>query len=488
MISNWTASSIVERVRRIRYAALAGHDIRREIVVVRRRDLSTSSSAAESLPSSSLDDPHPNPHPPPYGAIRHYMWGTSKKGTIPSKFLEEATPLLPSAASSAFASPASSPPTSSSGDEIVVDHPMRLNFGGVGASLRSFLLGEGGGSDDDDGGVFLERTYCGASGTAMVLGDGRCFVMGSNKNGELGIGRAIKETSRPIRLSIPHPVVKASLGPNFSAALTAPGDLYTFGYGGSRINGLGCLGHGHDVDTQYVPRLVESLVEDGCIVSDVHCGEYSMTILTSEGEVLTCGAGSYGRLGNLETIDQLYPEPVELLGSEDVARIACGHAFSLALSADGIVYAWGRNNEGQLGTGMGLAADMYAMESLPRPVEGALEGREVVRIAAGHSHAAAVTSDGALYTWGMNYTHEPKLETTLLHARVVDVACGQNYTLALDEDGRVYSMGKGKTGVLGLASVRASAYPILVEGIPEEERVVSISCGWAHVACATILK
>ena len=88
----------------------------------------------------------------------------------------------------------------------------------------------------------------------------------------------------------------------------------------------------------------------------------------------------------------------------------------------------------------------------------------------------------------MNYTHEPKLETTLLHTKIVDVACGQNYTLALDEEGRIYSMGKGKTGVLGLASTKTSAYPILVEGIPDEDKVVSMSCGWAHVACTTELK
>ena len=74
---------------------------------------------------------------------------------------------------------------------------MRLNFGYGGgdggggssssSSLRAFLFGEEGGSegvDVDD--VVLERTYCGATGTAMVLEDGRCFVMGSNKNGELG--------------------------------------------------------------------------------------------------------------------------------------------------------------------------------------------------------------------------------------------------------------------------------------------------------------
>jgi alpha-tubulin suppressor-like RCC1 family protein len=250
---------------------------------------------------------------------------------------------------------------------------------------------------------------------------------------------------------------------------------------------MGMLGHG-SMDTFKTPKLVESLIEDGCYAVDVQVGEYSMTVLTTEGEVLTCGSGSYGRLGNLETTDQLYLEPVELMGAEETVQIAGGHAFSLALNSGGIIHAWGRNNEGQLGTGMGLAVDMYAMESIPRPIEGDLEGRRVSRIAAGHTHAAALTTEGELFTWGMNYTHEPKLESSLLHTKIVDVACGQNYTLALDEEGRVYSMGKGKTGVLGLASTKSSAFPILVEGIPAEERVVEMSCGWAHVACVTELK
>ena len=242
------------------------------------------------------------------------------------------------------------------------------------------------------------------------------------------------------------------------------------------------------MDSHPTPTLVNSLIEDGCYASDVHVGEYSMTVLTTEGEVLTCGSGSYGRLGNLETTDQLYLEPVELMGAEDVTQIAGGYAFSLALNSGGIIHAWGRNNEGQLGTGMGLSADIYAMESLPRPIEGLLEGRKVVKIAAGHTHAAAVTSDGELWTWGRNITHEPQKQISLLHAKIVDVACGQNYTLALDEEGRIYSMGKGKTGVLGLASTKASEVPILVEGIPEEERVVSMSAGSAHVACTTELR
>ncbi len=121
------------------------------------------------------------------------MWGTSKKGTIPAKFLVEANSTSSSAAAAAAAAPFVPPGPSTTGEEVVVDHPMRLNFGdgGVGSSssLRAFLFGEEGGqggSEDVNDDIVLERTYCGATGTAMVLEDGRCFVMGSNKNGELG--------------------------------------------------------------------------------------------------------------------------------------------------------------------------------------------------------------------------------------------------------------------------------------------------------------
>ena len=68
-----------------------------------------------------------------------------------------------------------------SGDESVVDHPMRLNLDEL--AFNRFFLGEEEGGESD---ATLEKVYCGASGTAFILSDGRCFVMGSNKNGELG--------------------------------------------------------------------------------------------------------------------------------------------------------------------------------------------------------------------------------------------------------------------------------------------------------------
>jgi alpha-tubulin suppressor-like RCC1 family protein len=32
----------------------------------------------------------------------------------------------------------------------------------------------------------VSKVFCGATGTAFVTGHGKCFVLGSNKNGELG--------------------------------------------------------------------------------------------------------------------------------------------------------------------------------------------------------------------------------------------------------------------------------------------------------------
>jgi alpha-tubulin suppressor-like RCC1 family protein len=145
---------------------------------------------------------------------------------------------------------------------------------------------------------------------------------------------------------LPMPVHSIRLGQTFSALLGTDGELYTFGFGGSSMAGLGNLGHGNG-ESYLEPKLVESLVEDGCLVKDVQVGESHMTVLTTEGEVLTCGAGSYGRLGSFDSMDQLYLEPTELLTS-DVTHIAGGKSFTLALTSDGVVHGWGRNHKGQV--------------------------------------------------------------------------------------------------------------------------------------------
>jgi len=339
--------------------------------------------------------------------------------------------------------------------------------------------------------VKLRKVVCGATDTAYLLSDGTCWVSGENKQGQLGVGHK-DAVHQPVRVELPPDtrtteyIKDVSLGPNSSAWIDDAGDLYTGGFGGSAFAGMGMLGHGNG-DSFFSPKLVESLVEDGCYAKQVQVGESHMTVLTTEGEVLSTGAGSYGRLGNFDTVDQLYLEPVELLSIETgITQIAGGKSFTLALASKaGVVYGWGRNHKGQLGTGLGLAVDMYAMQAVPEPIQAdELLGRRVTSIATGTHHAACITKGGELFWWGMSIHLEPVRVNDLLHTQVVDVVCGKDYTIAVDVEGRAYSFGKGKTGVLGQGGIKQANQAALMEAfVGDGVKVGKISAGWDHAAC-----
>ena len=333
--------------------------------------------------------------------------------------------------------------------------------------------------------------WCGHHETLLITEEGIVWVAGENKNGQLGLGHKDPvPTLTEIKVDGVDKFVKGRIGVSTSALIAENGDLYTFGFGGSTLRGVGCLGHG-DMESYLTPKLVECLVEDGCQVKDVTLGESHTAILTTEGEVLTTGASNYGRLGNAETAeDSLYFDAVEILPNETITQIAGGESFTLALTKEGVIYGWGKNARGQLGTGFGMAVDMYAMEDVPTPIDGdELANRVVTKVAAGTNHSACVTSSGEVFWWGVNLHLEPHRVSELLHTKIVDVACGLDYTLALSEDGEVYSWGSGKTGVLGVGPDVKTLHQaqriskLMTEDGKSEREVLSLSAGCNLAAC-----
>jgi len=367
---------------------------------------------------------------------------------------------------------------------------------------------------------------CGSSEIMLVTDDGKVWVAGENKNGNLGVGHTdpVKElTELKVNLrgginrdsgddhdhgdhgdsgnndhrsgsdnkDIDTTVLfqKGVLGPNTGALIAQNGDLYTFGNGGSVISGVGCLGLGN-AESFLTPQLVHSLAEDGCRVRDVALGESHSTVLTTEGEVLTTGAANYGRLGNGETYeDTLYFDSVEILSllpNETVTQISGGESFTLALTNDGVIYGWGRNHKGQLGTGFGMAVDMYAMEQIPTPMDGEeLVNRTVTKVAAGTNHAACVTSGGELFWWGSSIHLEPVRVDEVLHTKIIDIACGLDYTLALSEDNELFAWGAGKTGVLGVGPDTKTLHQaqMIKSLLKKDNEIVSMSAGSTFASC-----
>jgi alpha-tubulin suppressor-like RCC1 family protein len=90
----------------------------------------------------------------------------------------------------------------------------------------------------------------------------------------------------------------------------------------------------------------------------------------------------------------------------DITAIAAGQGHSLALKSDGTVWAWGSNSNGQLGDGtyddrytavpvITLVRDRWG-NAEPFPL------RDVVAIAAGRLHSLALRADGTVWAWGNN--------------------------------------------------------------------------------------
>ncbi|GMF15482.1 unnamed protein product [Phytophthora lilii] len=88
---------------------------------------------------------------------------------------------------------------------------------------------------------------------------------------------------------------------------------------------------------------------------------------------------------------------------ESVVKISCGGTHTAALTNLGRVYVWGRGDSGQLGIGSAWLKDTedegLLGVSRPHLLEG-FNGEKVVQVACGAFHSAAVTEQGHVYIWG----------------------------------------------------------------------------------------
>jgi len=111
--------------------------------------------------------------------------------------------------------------------------------------------------------------------------------------------------------------------------------------------------------------------------------------------VFSFGDGSHGALGLPSGGDAYEPTQVERL-PRHVSSVAAGHYHSLAVTHRGEVWAWGRNEEGQLGRGLEVPRESW---NQPKIVQG-LDKVEVINAAASGVVSMAIGKDGALWVWG----------------------------------------------------------------------------------------
>ncbi|PAN04547.1 hypothetical protein PAHAL_1G074200 [Panicum hallii] len=162
------------------------------------------------------------------------------------------------------------------------------------------------------------------------------------------------------------------------------------------------------------------------------------------GSVFGFGDNSHGAVGQPPPAADAYvPTPVPSL-PPSVSAVAAGHYHSLAVSAAGEVWAWGRNDEGQLGRGLHSPRNTW---SNPEQVRG-LENVQVRAVSASGVVSAAIGSDGSLWVWGRSKRGQLGLGKDIVEAVVPSrVEALASYDIA--EDGKLFGWGYSENGRLG---------------------------------------
>ncbi|KAL4425546.1 hypothetical protein ABPG75_009562 [Micractinium tetrahymenae] len=203
-------------------------------------------------------------------------------------------------------------------------------------------------------------------------------------------------------------------------------------------------------------------------------------------EVWTFGRGDCGQLGSGRQEDAHAPQPVEGLQGRDVVNLAAGTLHTAAVTADGELYVCGSNDSCQLGI-------RRCQEALvPTRVE-ALEAFSVQCAACGPANTLAVVDDGALAACGSSEFGQaglgavgtqvelPKVVKDLRSMHITRVAAGGSHTLALSSTGGVFSFGNGSFGALGRGTTEGTDVPRPISRL-WPLGVVQVACGDAHSA------
>jgi alpha-tubulin suppressor-like RCC1 family protein len=172
-------------------------------------------------------------------------------------------------------------------------------------------------------------------------------------------------------------------------------------------------------------------------------------VVHADGTLWTWGANGNGQLGDGTTTDHLTPAQVGV--DSTWHRVAVSNGNTFALKRDGSLWSWGANQSGQLGVGTSGSADQL----LPQRVG---TGTGWASITAGEGFTLALHRDGTLWGWGANYDGQLGDGSTSGHfspvlaasgARWRHVTAGAYHVVAIRQDGTLWSWGYNEQGQLG---------------------------------------
>ena len=311
-----------------------------------------------------------------------------------------------------------------------------------------------------------------------VASDGNAYAWGSNKYGQLARKPADASMQKtPVRVPLPDGAdssftyTQVVAGDSHVLAIGSNGILYSWGR-----NDHGQLGDGTTTD-RYQPQPVKDTSGQPFKAVQVSAGVADSAAIDSENRVYTWGSESTGK-GQTPAYSTTRKNPTPAADPDNprqalrAVQVSLNWSFVMALDADGNVYTWGYNTNGQLGNGTSDSTN-YASNPARLPNQ----SFQATQISAGSWNALAIDTDGNTWTWGYNgygqlgdgsTSDKYKPQTvqnptnTSQSLKAAQISAGVNHSLAVGQDGSLWAWGWNSNGQLGIGSTVNQNKPALI--------------------------
>ncbi|KAG8698245.1 hypothetical protein FRC09_007335 [Ceratobasidium sp. 395] len=318
------------------------------------------------------------------------------------------------------------------------------------------------------------------------------FVFGNGDMGQFGLGTdVLGDISRPRPHAWFKDAIEAGIlgrekgagiddlcaGGMHTLAVDELGKVWTWGINDNAALGRPTVNVAHPekpneiieaevLETQ--PMVVQTLLDEGFRAINVCAGDSISVALGEGGAIRVWGSfrSSDGLLGfdpSAPRVTQVLPTVPDKLARERFTQITCGTDHVLALTAKGVIVAWGNGQQAQLGR------RIIERRKINGLVPHRLALRRVRVVGSGSYHSFAVDDKGEVWAWGLNSMRQcgvgldedvvaqptvvPGLSPSKLGKgrRVVAVSGGEHHSIFLLNDGSVYGCGRCDGFELGLA-------------------------------------
>lgn len=322
----------------------------------------------------------------------------------------------------------------------------------------------------------VDYTVLGVNSTnkqVFLANDGTIWNWGSNFNNQLGSGIVSYDSPVPVQaVGLSGTFTKFADGFNYTLALKSDGTVWAWG-----ANHYGMLGDGTNT-ARTTPVQVLGLTD----ITDIDAGEYHSIALKNDGTVWTWGYNSYGQIGDSSYSNRYTPAAVS--GISTAQQISASRYSSHVRLANGTVWGWGRNNYGQLGN------NSIGTSTSPVQAIGLTDVAQIVDFNSAYtehgSHMLAVKNDGTVWAWGRNeygqlgvgYTSTYRASPIQVKgiggvgnlSNVESVYATSTTSFALHNDGTITSWGYNAYGNLGTNNSNhysTALYPTSVVGLTD---------------------